>query len=127
MSFKKFLLLTSIIILSSCAGKEDRVSVIQEQDVELQMIEAYAKGKKALDEGDVLYAAKMFMEAELLFPQSDWAPKSSLMAAYSYYSQSYYSDAIFELKRYLKIYPTHPRQDYANYLLALCYLSLIHI
>ena len=125
MSFKKFLILASIIILYSCSGKDERVSVIQEQDVELQMIEAYEKGKKALEEGDVLFAAKMFMEAELLFPQSDWAPKSSLMAAYSYYSQSYYSDAIFELERYMKVYPTHPRQDYANYLLALCYYETI--
>ena len=38
-----------------------------------------------LDKGDTFYAAKKFLEAELLFPQSDWAPKSALMAAYSYY------------------------------------------
>jgi len=109
MSLKRLLLILCIFILSSC-GKEDQVNIISEQDVELQMIEAYEKGKKALDEGDILYAAKMFMEAELLFPQSDWAPRSSLMAAYAYYSQQYYSDAIFELDRYLKVYPTSPNQ-----------------
>tara|TARA_A100001011_G_C14320203_1_gene850177 strand:+ start:2392 stop:3237 length:846 start_codon:yes stop_codon:yes gene_type:complete len=125
MSLKRFLLILFIIILSSCSGKDDKVSIISEKDVELQMIEAYEKGKKALDEGDVLYAAQMFMEAELLFPQSEWAPKSSLMAAYSYYSQQYYSDAIFELDRFLKVYPTSPSQDYAHYLLALCYYETI--
>jgi outer membrane protein assembly factor BamD len=124
MSLKRLLLIFCIIVLSSC-GKEDQVSIITEQDVELQMIEAYEKGKKALDEGDVLYAAKMFMEAELLYPQSDWAPKSALMAGYAYYSQQYYSDAIFELDRYLKVYPTNPNQDYAHYLLALCYYETI--
>ena len=67
----------------------------------------------------------MFMEAELLYPQSDWAPKSALMAGYAYYSQQYYSDAIFELDRYLKVYPTNPNQDYAHYLLALCYYETI--
>ena len=124
MSLKRLLLILCIITLSSC-GKEDQVSIITEQDVELQMIEAYEKGKKALDEGDVLYAAKMFMDAELLYPQSDWAPKSALMAGYAYYSQQYYSDAIFELERYLKVYPTSPSQDYAHYLLALCYYETI--
>ena len=124
MSLKRLLLILCIFILSSC-GKEDQVNIISEQDVELQMIEAYEKGKKALDEGDILYAAKMFMEAELLFPQSDWAPRSSLMAAYAYYSQQYYSDAIFELDRYLKVYPTSPNQDYAHYILALCYYETI--
>ena len=58
MSLKRLLLILCVITLSSC-GKEDQVSIITEQDVELQMIEAYEKGKKALDEGDVLYAAKM--------------------------------------------------------------------
>ena len=126
MSLKKFLLILPILILSSCSGKdESQKNILNEKDVELQMIEAYEKGKEALDEGDVLYAAKMFMEAELLFPQSDWAPRSSLMAAYSYYSRSYYGDAVFELERFLKVYPTHPSQDYAHYLLALCYYETI--
>ena len=42
---------------------------------------------RALDMGDVLFAAKKFKEAELLYPQSDWAPKSSLMASYAYFQK----------------------------------------
>ena len=45
---------------------------------------------KSLNEGDAIFAAKKFNEAEILFPQSSMAPKSALMAAYSYYSQNYY-------------------------------------
>ena len=55
-----------------------------------------------LEDGDALYAASKFNEAELLFPQSEWAPKSALMAAYAYYSQDYLKDAIAELDRFLK-------------------------
>ena len=54
------------------------------------MVDAFRKGYEALQDGDVLFAAKKFNEAELLYPQSIWAPKSSLMAAYAYYSQDYY-------------------------------------
>ena len=57
---------------------------------------------KSLEKGDVLFAAKKFNEAEILFPQSEWAPKSALMAAYSYYIQDYYGDAIAELERFIK-------------------------
>ena len=71
----------------------------------MQVLEAYEEGKKALKKGDVLFAAKKFNEAEILFPQSEWAPKSALMAAYSYYKQDYYGDAIAELERFLKVYP----------------------
>ena len=125
MNLDKFLSLFLIIFLTSCSGKEEQINVVEEQDIELQMIEAYEKGKKALEEGEVLFAAKMFNEAELLYPQSEWAPRSSLMAAYAYYSQNYYDDAIFELKRFLKIYPLSPNQDYAHFLLAMCYYENI--
>ena len=50
---------------------------------------------------------KKFNEAEILFPQSEWAPKSALMAAYSYYKQDYYGDAIAEMERFLRVYPNH--------------------
>ena len=91
----------------------------------MQMIEAYKEGIKALKESDVLYAAKKFNEAEILFPQSIWAPKSVLMAAYSYYSQDYYLDAIFELERFIKTYPQDKRLSYAHFLLAMCYYEKI--
>jgi outer membrane protein assembly factor BamD len=89
------------------------------------MIEAYKEGLKELKAGDVLFAAKKFNEAEILFPQSEYAPKSALMAAYSYYSQNYYGDAEAELVRFLRVYPNHKDIVYAEYLLGLCYYEQI--
>ena len=80
---------------------------------------------ESLEVGDVLYAAKKFNEAEVLFPQGNSAPQSALMAAYSYYSQDYYGDAIAELERFIKVYPSHKDIDYAYYLLAICYYEQI--
>ena len=42
------------------------------------MISVYNDAYEALEDGDVYFAAKKFNEAELLYPQSKWAPKSSL-------------------------------------------------
>ena len=47
------------------------------------------------------------------------------MSAYVYYSDDYYSDAIYELERYLKVYPKHKNRDYAHFLLAMCYYENI--
>src|SRR6056300_300685 len=99
------LILLLSIICFSCSKEVAKETIIQEKNMELQMIEAYKEGLKELERGDALYAAKKFNEAEVLFPQSDYAPKSALMAAYSYYSQNYYGDAIAELERFIKIYP----------------------
>ena len=100
-------------------------SVIEEKHLELQVLEAYKEGINSLEAGDVLYAAKKFNEAELLFPQSIWAPKSSLMAAYAYYSQDYYKDAIAELERFIRIYSNSKNIDYAYYLLAVSHYEQI--
>ena len=89
------------------------------------MISAYKEGYIALEEGDPYFAAKKFLEAELLFPQSDWAPRSALMASYSYYMQNYYAEAIANLERYLKTYPTDKNLSYAHYLMAMCYYETI--
>tara|TARA_B100002052_G_C15800471_1_gene560846 strand:- start:155 stop:994 length:840 start_codon:yes stop_codon:yes gene_type:complete len=113
------------ILLGSCAKKETNVEVIQEKEIDLQMIDAYQEGMKALEENDGLTAAKKFSEAELLFPQSLWAPRAALLSAYSYYLDDYYSDAIYELERFLKTYPKHPRTDYAYYLLGITYYDQI--
>ena len=123
--FLKLLVIILIIFLNSCSKKEEKISMIQEKEIRLQMIDAYKEGVKALEEGDVLFAAKKFNEAEILFPQSEWAPKSILMAAYSYYIQNYYYDAISELDRFIKNYPKDERLTYAHFLLAMCYYEQI--
>ena len=114
-----------IFFLISCAKEEIKDSIIKEKNLDLQVFEAYSEGQQALKGGDVLFAAKKFNEAEKLFPQSEWAPKSALMAAYSYYSQDYYGDAIAELERFIKIYQLDKNLDYAYYLLGICYYEQI--
>jgi len=123
--FLKLLVIILIIFLNSCSKKEEKISMIQEKELKLQMIDAYKEGVKALEEGDVLFAAKKFNEVEILFPQSAWASKSILMAAYSYYIQDYYYDAISELDRFIKNYPNDERLSYAHFLLAMCYYEQI--
>ncbi len=126
MKFINFLLFSLVIFgLLSCAEKEEKVSIIKEDNLEMQMIEAYNEGLKEFNKGDVFFAAKKFNEVELLYPQSIWAPRSTLMAAYVYYSQLYFTDAIYELERFLEKYKNHPNTDYAYYLLAICHYNQI--
>ena len=113
-----FILILLFVIFASCSKEKLNQSVIKEKSLDGQVLEAYSEGLDSLKGGDVLFAAKKFNEAEMLFPQSEWAPKSSLMAAYSYYSQDYLEDAIAELDRFLRVYPLSKDRDYALYLLA---------
>ena len=122
---KIFLFLIFLVLGSSCSKETIQKSTINEKSLDLQVLEAYQGGLEALEDGDVLYAAKKFNEAEILFPQGKWAPKAALMAAYSYYIQDYYGDSIAELERFIKVYPLHKDLVYAYYLLSVCYYEQI--
>ena len=125
----KFLKLSICLFMTlnliSCSEKEEKISLIKENNLEMQMIEAYNEGLKEFNKGDIFFAAKKFNEVELLYPQSIWAPRSTLMAAYVWYSQLYFNDAIFELERFLDKYKNHPNTDYAYYLLGVCHYNQI--
>ena len=122
----KFFLIILLLFNVSCKGnKSEDINLITEKDIDLQMIDAYKEGLEFLEKGDGLSASNKFNEAELLYPQSIWASRSSLMSAYSLYSSMYFIDAIDELDRFFIVYPNHEREVYAYYLLAICYYDQI--
>ena len=127
MSKNIIFLFLCLIFIFSCSRDNKKVDLLpNEQDIEDQMIVAYKEGMKALEEGDALFASKKFNEAEMVFPQSNWAPRASLMSAYALYSQDYFDDAIFNLERHIINYPLDKNLDYAHYLIAICYFEQLY-
>ena len=127
MSKHIFFLFVYFIFVFACSKEKSKIDAILNQpDIEEEMIVAYKEGMKELEEGDALFASKKFNEAEILFPQSIWAPKASLMSAYSLYSQNYYDDAVFNLNRHIKNYPKDKNLVYAHYLIAVCYFEQLY-
>ena len=126
MSLKfKYVFLLIFILIFSCSKKEKDVSILKEKNLETQMIEIYNEAMEEFEKGDVIFAGKKFNEAELLYPQSIWAPRAVLMSAYGHFSQGYYNYAVNDLERFLVKYKNHPQSDYAYYLLALCHYDQI--
>jgi outer membrane protein assembly factor BamD len=120
-----YLILILFFFNISCSKNIVKDPIIKKKSLEAQVHEAYKEGMDSLESGDVLFAAKKFNEVEILFPQSEMAPKAALMAAYSYYKQDYYSDAVAELTRFIRVYPQHKDLNYATYLLAVSYYEQI--
>ena len=126
---KKLLLiffLFGFLFINNCSkNKKVEILNIEEDQIEGQMIKAYQEGVDAFKDKLYLDAAKKFNEAEILFPQSVWASRSSLMAAYAYYYDDYNNRAISELINFFKKYPNDPNMSYAHYLLAMSYYNKI--
>ena len=123
--FLRLFIILLVILPAACNKKQELVDPIKDTSLDLQMIEAYKKGLEELEKGQALIAAKKFNEAEILFPQSQWAPRSALMSAYSYFDFGYYRESIDEVNRFLKNYPNSDRKNYAYYLKAMSYYNQI--
>ena len=123
--FRILIILISLTFVNACSSDTQNVKLIKETNQKEEMISSYKAGVDLLNVGDYFAASKKFLEAEILFPQSKWAPKSVLMASYSYFLQGYYTLSIENIKRYLKTYPKDENKPYAHYLLAMCYYETI--
>lgn len=121
----KIFFIIVLIFFNSCTKNQNDISIIKENKQDLELRITFEDAYQALNLGDAYFAANRFLEAELLFPQSEWAPRAALMASYSYYLQNYYSLALSNLERFLKIYPDSNFDAYAHYLIAMCYYETI--
>ena len=72
---KVLIILLFFMLHASCTKDIEKSSKLKEKSLDLQVKEVYMEGVKSLEEGDVLFAAKKFNEVEILYPQSDLAPR----------------------------------------------------
>ena len=74
---------------------------------------------------DLKAASKKFEEVDRQQPYSDWARKSLLMSAYSYYQAGDYDSCIGSATRYVTLHPGSPDASYAQYLIAASHFDQI--
>lgn len=107
----------SVLILSGCAKKEEYI----ERPVEIIYNDAYDNFKN----GSYGKAAPAFEEVERQHPYSLWAIKSQLMAAFSYYADDKYDDAVIILDKFIALRPGDKDIAYAHYLKSICFYERI--
>lgn len=93
--------------------------------VERPVEDIYNEALDQLQAGEYRQAAREFDEVERQHPYSVWATKAQLMAAYSYYQNNDYEDAINALDRYIQLNPGSDEISYAYYLKAISYYEQI--
>jgi len=116
-------------ILAFVAGCSTWTSLFGEKDEVLPDEPAdklYNEGVYLLNEKhDTKGAAKKFEEVDRQHPYSEWARKSLLMSAYSYYEARNYEESINAAKRYISLHPGTPDAAYAMYLVGASYFDQI--
>jgi outer membrane protein assembly factor BamD len=103
---------------TACSETED---TFQDQPVEV----LYNEAMDNLEKGNFKRAASGFVEVERQHPYSALAPKSLLMAAYSYYQAKKYEDALENYNVFIQLHPGHEHIAYAYYMLGICYYEQV--
>src|ERR1700674_750264 len=86
----------------------------------------YNEGLYLLNEKKQFFdAARKFEEVDRQHPYSEWARKSLLMSAYTYYASDKYDEAILTARRYIALHPGTPDAAYAMYLIGISFFDQI--
>lgn len=111
--FRSLILLSAFLLSACAADKEDPY-------VERPVGELYNEALDQLQADEFGEAAKKFEEVDRQHPYSEWAARAEINAAYAYYMDNKYDDAISTLDRFIQLHPGNERVAYAYYLKALC-------
>jgi outer membrane protein assembly factor BamD len=79
----------------------------------------YKKAETLLDKQSWEEAAKAYEEVDINHPYSQEARRAIVMAAYAYYKNGKYEDAIGAAERYLTLHPGTPESDMAQNIIAM--------
>jgi len=84
----------------------------------------YERGTSALDERHWLEAREYFRRLVDTYPQSQFRPDAKLGIGDAFFGEDRIESNILaanEYREFLTFFPTHPKADYAQYRLAMCY------
>lgn len=107
-----------LALLAACGGGERAY-------VERPVEQLYNEAMDLLLDGDYAAAAESFDEVERQHPYSVWATRAQVMAAYSYYENDAYDEAVIAARRFVDLHPGHRDAPYAYYLVAVSYYEQI--
>lgn len=112
---KTFAIITLAIALVGCAGADTDVAPEQ------PLAEIYENAYSQFNKGHYDQAAATFAQAETQYPSSPYAADALVMAAYSYYMDGDFANALMAADRFMRFHPGSSDVPYVLYLRGMCY------
>lgn len=76
----------------------------------------YAEAKSSLDNGEIDRAVRFYERLVARFPYGRYHEQAQIELAYALYRDNKPEEALSAINRFIKLYPTHARIDYAYFL-----------
>ena len=114
------ILLTFFLIMSCSKDK-----IIYKPSEKIDPFVLYNEGFQLFTTNDYFNANKKFSKAELNFENVNYAAKSAAMSIFSLYGINFYNEALENIDRFLKTYPSDKNVIYVEYLKAIIFFEQI--
>ncbi|OQW95496.1 MAG: outer membrane protein assembly factor BamD [Beggiatoa sp. IS2] len=112
------------LLLISCLAGCALFSEEGDETTKLTIDQIYAQAKEAMNDGSYETAIKLYEALEARDPFGKYAQQAQLDIIYAYYKYQEPDSALTAAARFIKLYPRHPRIDYAYYLKGLVNFEL---
>lgn len=109
-------------LVISCSGGESKKAATDDVTPPETL---YNNALESFEKGNYKTAAEGFLEVERQHPYSKLAQPAQIQAAYAYYKDEKYSNAVSTLDRFIRLNPGSPDIAYAYYLTSLSYYNQI--
>lgn len=108
-------------VLSGCASRSDKSDISNADPPEI----IYAEADKLMDRNRFREAAEKFEEVDRDHPYSPYARRAIAMAAFAYYKEGLYPEAIQAAKRYTTLHPGTKESALAQHIIAMSHYDRI--
>jgi len=107
----RILLVALVLCLASCGWFTKRLEEPLNDAATM-----YRNAKELAENGSYEAALKAYEQLEARYPYGVYAQQAQLDVAYAYYMSRDQGSAVAACDRFIKLYPNHPKVDYAYYL-----------
>lgn len=106
------LLMLVLVVLGTACSRNIRLDEAERLPADA----LYAEAKRSLDEGSYDRSVKFYQRLVARFPYGTYHEQGQIDLAFALYKRGKFEEAVSAADRFIKLYPTHPRIDYAYYL-----------
>lgn len=110
----RFAAVALCVMLAACGNKRG-----DQFDPDQDARDIYEKAERALDLGNYGFATTNYEYLLAVYPFSEYAKQGQLDLIYAYYRNEQPDSAIDAAQKFILENPTHPRVDYAHYVMGL--------
>jgi outer membrane protein assembly factor BamD len=111
-SVARALLILALLTLATACGRNVRLDAAETLPADA----LYAEAKRSLDAESYDRSVKFYQRLVARFPYGTYHEQGQIDLAFALYKREKHEEALSAVNRFIKLYPTHPRIDYAYYL-----------